>query len=322
MNRRTFIAGLGSAAVWSAVARAQQAVPVIGYLSAGSPAAFAPRLRAFREGLGELGYVEGRNVAIEYRWVGERYDQFQAVAAELVRREVAVIVADGPAVPAAKAATSAIPIVFWAARDPVIAGYVASLNRPGGNLTGATNLGAELTSKRLELLQELVPTTAEIALLVNPAGAAAKEQMVDAQAAARTLGLKLSILPASNEGEIDAAIETLAGQQGTKLIISPDVFFLSRTEWLAALTLRRSVPAVGQYGEFAAAGGLMSYGANVTSFRIVGNYVGRILKGEQPTNLPVQQSTKVELIINLKTAKALGVTVPLALLGRADEVIE
>ena len=326
MNRRDFISLLGgAAAAWPLAARAQQpAMPVVGYLSAGSPEAFAPRLRALRQGLTELGYVEGRNVAIEYRWAGERYDQLPAMAADLVRQKVAVIVADGPAVPPAKAAATTTPIIFWMAGDPVTNGIVASLNRPGGNLTGVTSLGSELTPKRLELLHELVPTAVEIAFLVNPTNPNIDGQTVEAQAqaAARILGLQLNILHASADRDIDAVFATLARRRATGLVVNPDLFFLSRTEQLAALALRHSVPAIYQYREFAAAGGLMSYGGSVTSFRTVGNYTGRILKGEKPADLPVQQATKIELAINLKTAKALGITIPPGVLAIADEVIE
>ena len=325
MRRREFITLLGgAAAAWPLVARAQQTMPVIGYLSAGSPEAFAPRLHAFREGLSELGYVEGRNVAIEYRWAGERYDQLPAMAADLVRQKVDVIVADGAAVPPAKAAATTTPIVFWMAADPVTNGIVASLNRPGGNLTGATSLGSELTPKRLELLHELVPTAVEIAFLVNPTNPNVDSQTVEAQAraAARILGLQLNIMRASADRDLDAVFATLARRPATGLVINPDLFFLSRTEQLAALALRHSVPAIYQYREFAAAGGLMSYGSSVTSFRTVGNYAGRILKGEKPADLPVMQVAKLEFVLNLKTAKALGLEVPPTLLAIADEVIE
>jgi len=326
MRRREFITLLGgAAAAWPLAARAQQpAMPVVGYLSAGSPEAFAPRLRALRQGLTELGYVEGRNVAIEYRWAGEQYDQLPAMAADLVRQKVAVIVADGPAVPPAKAAATTTPIIFWMAGDPVTNGIVASLNRPGGNLTGVTSLGSELTPKRFELLHELVPTAVEIAFLVNPTNPAVDSQTAEAQAqaAARILGLQLNILHASADRDIDAVFATLARRRATGLVVNPDLFFLSRTEQLAALALRHSVPAIYQYREFAAAGGLMSYGGSVTSFRTVGNYTGRILKGEKPADLPVQQATKIELAINLKTAKALGITIPPGVLAIADEVIE
>ena len=325
MRRRNFISLVGSAVTWPLAARAQQpAMPVVGYLSAGSPEAFAPRLRALRQGLTELGYVEGRNVAIEYRWAGEQYDQLPAMAADLVRQKVAVIVADGPAVPPAKAAATTTPIIFWMAGDPVTNGIVASLNRPGGNLTGVTSLGSELTPKRFELLHELVPTAVEIAFLVNPTNPAVDSQTAEAQAqaAARILGLQLNILHASADRDIDAVFATLARRRATGLVVNPDLFFLSRTEQLAALALRHSVPAIYQYREFAAAGGLMSYGGSVTSFRTVGNYTGRILKGEKPADLPVQQATKIELAINLKTAKALGITIPPGVLAIADEVIE
>jgi putative ABC transport system substrate-binding protein len=334
MRRREFITLVGSAAAaWPLVARGQQAgtsrtqqlvMPVVGYLSAGSPEASSPRLRVLREGLSEVGYVEGRNLAIEYRWVGDRHDQLPAMAADLVRQKVAVIVADGSAVAAAKAATTTTPIVFWLAADPVASGLVASLNRPGGNVTGVTNMGAELTPKRLELMHELVPTAVEIALLVNPTNPLIDSQTAEAQAqaAARKLGLQLNILHASTDHDIDAALTTLVGRQPTGIVINPDRFFQSRAGQLAALAIRHSVPAIYHYREFAAAGGLMNYGGSVTSFRTVGNYTGRILKGEKPTDLPVQQATKVELIINLKTAKALGLTVPITLLGRADDVIE
>jgi putative ABC transport system substrate-binding protein len=326
MRRREFITLLGgAAAAWPIAARAQQAaVPVVGYLSAGSPEASSARLRVIRQGLSEFGYVEGRNLAIEYRWVGERYDQLPAMAAELVRQKVAVIIADGGAVVAAKAATTTTPIVFWLAADPVAGGLVASLNRPGGNVTGVTNLGAELTPKRLELMHELVPTAVEIALLVNPTNPLinSKAAEAEAQAAVRILGLQLNILHASTDREIDAALATLARRRPTGLVINPDRFFQSRTEQLAALALRHSVPAIYHYREFAAAGGLMSYGGSTTSFRTVGNYTGRILKGEKPADLPVQQAAKIELIINMKSAKALGLTFPITLLGRADEVIE
>jgi putative ABC transport system substrate-binding protein len=325
MRRREFITLIGgAAAAWPLASRAQQAMPLIGYLSAGSPEAFAPRLRAFRQGLSELGYVEGRNVAIEYRWAGERYDQLPAMGTDLVRQKVDVIVADGPAVPPAKAVATTTPIVFWMAADPVANGIVASLNRPGGNLTGATSLGSELTPKRLELLHELVPTAVEIAFLVNPTNPNVDRQAIEAQAraAARILGLQLNIMHASADRDIDAVFATLAQRRATGLVINPDLFFLSRTELLAALGLRHSVPAIYQYREFAAAGGLMSYGGSVTSFRTVGNYTGRVLKGEKPADLPVMQIAKLEFVLNLKTAKALGLDVPPTLLARADEVIE
>jgi putative tryptophan/tyrosine transport system substrate-binding protein len=324
MKRRDFIVGLGSAAALPLTARAQQKpVPVVGYLSAGSPEVLATRLRAFHQGLSELGYVEGRNVAIEYRWAGEQYDRLPAMAADLVRRQVAVIAADGPAIPQANVATSTIPIVFWTAIDPVASGLAASLNRPGGNLTGVTSLGAEVGPKRLELLREIVPTATIAAVLVNPTNPLAEALSRNLQAAAGTLGLQLHVLHASSERDFDAAFATLVELRAGGLVITPDLFFASRTEQLAALALRHAVPAIFQYREFAAAGGLMSYGGSMTdAVRLAGVYTGRILKGEKPSDLPVQQVTRVELIINMKTARALGLTFPLTLLGRADEVIE
>jgi putative tryptophan/tyrosine transport system substrate-binding protein len=327
MRRREFITLLGgAAAAWPLAARAQQpAMPVIGFLGSESPEPFAGRLRAFRQGLSEAGYVEGRNVLIEYRWAGGQNDRLPAMAADLVRGQVAVIAAAGgtPSALAAKAATPTIPIVFVIATNPVEVGLVASLSRPDRNLTGVTNLGSEVEPKLLELLHELVPTTTIIARLVHPTSFQAGTQPRDLQAAARTLGLQLPVLNADSEGEFDAVFATLVQLRAGALLISQDVFFNSRSEQLAALTVRHAVPAIAQPREFAAAGGLMSYGASVTEpYRQVGVYVGRILKGEKIGDLPVQQATKVELTINLKTAKALGLTVPLALLTRADEVIE
>jgi ABC-type uncharacterized transport system substrate-binding protein len=326
MKRRTFITLLGGAATaWPLAVRAQQsAMPVIGVLDGRSADESTPLVAALRRGLNETGFVEGRNVAIEHHWAHGQYDRLPALAADLVRRQVTVIATSGNASAlAAKTATATIPIVFLTGADPVQAGLVASLSRPGGNLTGVTSLGVELGPKRLELLHELVPAATTIAILVNPANRSAEIQVRDIQAAARTLGLELHILQASTEREIDAAFAALTRLRAGALVISPEAFFNSRSEQLAALTVRHAVPAIYTYREFAAAGGLMSYGGSITdSYRQAGIYVGRILKGEKPADLPVQQSAKVELIINMKTAKALGLTVPFALLGRADEVFE
>jgi putative ABC transport system substrate-binding protein len=327
MRRREFITLLGGAAVaWPIAARAQQsAMPVIGFLSSASPDAYTLRLHAFREGLREAGYVEGRNVEVEYRWSEGQNDKLPVLAAELVHHRVAVIVAagGGPAATAAKKATATIPIVFGVAVDPVEAGLVASLNRPGGNSTGVTTLNVELGPKRLELLHELMPTTTVVALLVNPTNANSEAISGSLQAAARALGLQLHVLHASAERDFDAAFAALMRLRAGALVIGPDIFFLARSEQLAALTVRHAMPAIFQYRPFAAAGGLMSYGTDETEYyRLVGIYAGRVLKGERPSDLPVQQATKVELIINLKTAKALGINVPLPLIGRADEVIE
>jgi putative ABC transport system substrate-binding protein len=327
IGRRGFITFLGGAvAAWPLAARAQQpAMPVVGFLSSASPDAYALRLHAFRQGLREAGYVEGRNVAVEYRWSKGQNDTLPVLAAELVQLRVAAIVAagGGPAATAAKKATATIPIVFGVAVDPVEAGLVASLNHPGGNSTGVTTLNVELGPKRLELLHELMPTATVVALLVNPTNASSEAISRDLQAAARALGLQLYVLHASAERDFDAVFAALIQLRAGALVIGPDIFFLARSEQLAALTVRHAMPAIFQYRPFAAAGGLMSYGTDETAYyRLVGIYAGRVLKGEKPSDLPVQQATKVELIINLKTAKALGITVPLPLIGRADEVIE
>jgi putative ABC transport system substrate-binding protein len=327
MRRREFITLLGGAAVaWPLAARAQNpAMPVIGFLSNASPDLYAIRLRAFRQTLKEAGYVEGQNVAIEYRWAEGQNNRLPALAAELVDRHVDVIAAAGgtPSAVAAKAATASIPIVFAVAVDPVKIGLVASLNRPGGNLTGITNLNAEVGPKRLELLRELIPTATSVALLVNPTSPVAEPFSRAMQAAARTLGLQLHVLQASTEQDFDKVFADMVRLRAGALVISPDVYFNTRSKQLATLSLRHALPAIYQYHEFAAAGGLMSYGSDETEYyRLIGIYTGRILKGEKPADLPVVQSTKVEMILNLKTAKALGITVPLPLLGRADEVIE
>jgi putative tryptophan/tyrosine transport system substrate-binding protein len=327
MRRREFITLLGGAATLPLAARAQQpAKPVIGFVHPGSAQSFARPLSAFLNGLGETGYVEGRNVAIEYRWAGDRSDQLPAMVDDLVRRQVSVLAVLGstPAALAAKAASTTVPIVFTIAGDPVQVGLVASLNRPGGNLTGVVTLNVEIAPKRLELLHELFPTATSFALLVNPANPVLAEPVSEhVQAAARMLGVKLHVLHVSSEPELDAALGTAARLQVAGLMIGPDAFFNSRIEQLAALTSRHALPAVYQWREFTAAGGLLSYGSSITDvYRQVGVYTGRILKGEKPADLPVEQTTKVELFVNLKAANAFGITVPTALLVRADEVIE
>ena len=328
VRRRDFFNFLGGAAVvWPLAALAQQpGMPVIGFLGSSSPDRFAGPLSAFRQGLNETGYVEGRNVTIEYRWADGQNDRLPALAADLVRRQVNVIAAPGstPAALAAKAATATIPIIFQVGTDPVAAGLVASLARPAGNVTGVTNINTELVPKRLELLRELIPTANIIALLVNPTSPFITESISkDLQSATRALGLQLHILNASTEHDFDTVFATFTKLRADVLVIAPDAMFISQSEQLGALTLRHAVPAVTQFREFAAAGGLMSYGGSFTEpTRLVGVYTGRVLKGEKPADLPVMQATKVELVINLKTAKALGINVPNTLIGRADEMIE
>jgi putative ABC transport system substrate-binding protein len=329
-GRRAFLAlAGGAAAAVASVPRAswaqQQAMPVIGYLGTGSAVAFADRLRAFHQGLRETGFTEGRNVRVEYRWANDQYDQLARLVDELIRHPVSVIVVPGstPGALAAKAATSTIPVVFATAVDPVEAGLVASLNRPGGNLTGVATLAAELGPKQLQLLHEVVPNAGSAAVLVNPTSPVAAMISRELQTAARTLGLQLHILHASNARDLEQAFADLTQLRAGALVIGPDGLFTSQVDRLATLAARHAVPALYSLREFATAGGLMSYGYSIEDwYRLVGVYTGRILKGDRPADLPVQQSTKVQLFLNLKTAKALGITVPLTLLGRADEVIE
>jgi putative tryptophan/tyrosine transport system substrate-binding protein len=330
MRRREFVALLGSAAAFSIVrplaARAQPQMPVVGYLGAESPDRFASRLRAFRDGLATAGFTEGRNVAIEYRWADGSNERLPALAAELVRHPVSVLAAPGSVASAiaAKTATQSIPIVFETGADPIVTGLVASLRQPGGNITGVTSLNAAVGAKRLELLHELTPSAKTFALLVNPGNPKNAEATTDdLQTAARILGCNLQVLNASTEAEFDSVFAALTELKTGGLVIANETFFASRSEQLAALTFRHRVPAVHQSREFVLAGGLLSYGGSIRqSHSQAGAYVGRILKGEKPGELPVVQVTTVELAVNLKTAKALGVNVPLTLLGRADEVIE
>lgn len=327
MRRRKFLGLVGGATVaWPLAARGQlSAMPVVGFLNGASPPAYARMLSAFLKGLGETGYLESQNVKIEYRWAQGEIDRLPAFAAELVRREVAVIAATGtPAALAAKTATTTIPIVFETGSDPVLLGLVASLNRPGGNVTGIAQLAVEVVPKRLQLLNEMVPAAKIVALLVDPTDPAVSEKTIQgAQTAARSLGLELNVLNVSTEHEIDAAFAKMVQLQAGGLVVSGGQFFNSRSKQIATLARQHTMPTIFPYRDLAAAGGLMSYGTSITdAYRLAGTYTGRILQGEKPADLPVQQATKVELIINLETAKALGITVPLSLVGRADEVIE
>ena len=315
MRRREFITLLGgAAATWPLAARAQQqAMPVVGLLGATTAHGYAAQLAAFRQGLSEAGFVEGRNIAIEYRWAENQYDRLPALAADLVRRQVAVIATLGgnAASLAAKAVTTTTPVVFHGSADPVEAGLVASLNRPGGNVTGVVTLNIDTGQKRLELIRELLPAATTVGLLINPTNAVAEIQSKQLEAAARTLGLQLRIANASTERDFDAAFATLSQWQVRGLVIGTDGFLVSQSEQLAALTVRYSLPTIFQYRAFVTAGGLMSYGGSVTdSYRLSGVYAGRILKGEKPADLPVQQATKVELIINLKAARTLWYHLP------------
>jgi putative ABC transport system substrate-binding protein len=326
MRRREFILALGGAGAWPLAARAQQpAMPVIGFANPASAQTFARPRSAFLKGLGETGYVEGRNVAIEYRWAEGRTGRLPEMVADLVRRQVSVIAATStPAALAAKAATTTIPIVFEIGSDPIELGLVASLRRPGGNITGVTQLVNEVAPKMLELLHELLPTAHVMALLVNPADPAlAQTNTSKVLAAAHTLGLELHVLNASSERDFDSVFAKVIELRAAGLVIGAEALFTSHSEQLAALAAHHRVPTIYKGREFAAAGGLMSYGSDIAdSYRLAGVYTGRVLKGEKPADLPVQQATKIELFINLKTAKALGITVPLPVSGRADEVIE
>jgi putative ABC transport system substrate-binding protein len=325
MKRRKFIAALGGAVAWPLMARAQQsAMPVIGFLNGAAPDGFRPMLAAFREGLEKSGYVEGKNVTIEYRWAAGQYDRLPAMVADLVQRGAVVLAATStPAALAAKAATKTIPIVFTTGSDPVELGLVASWSQPGGNVTGASELSREVAPKRLELAHQLVPTATVIGVLVNPQNPIAETVTRELMGAILALGLQFKVLHASTGTEIDQAFTTFGETQAGVLIVASDTLLASSAQQIGALSIRYSVPTIFQYHEFAAAGGLAGYGSDITeAYRLAGGYIGRILKGEKPADLPVQQSTKADLIINLKTAKALGITVPDRLLATANEVIE
>jgi ABC-type uncharacterized transport system substrate-binding protein len=324
MRRREFITLLGGAAAWPVAVRAQQqAIPLIGFLNGSSAWESAHLVAAFGQGLSEIGYVDGRNVVIDYRWAEGRYDRLPTLAADLVRRQVAVIASNTPATIAAKAATTTIPIVFSSGGDPIKLGFVASLNRPGGNVTGVSFFSTTLEAKRLGILRELVPTAAMIAVLLNPKFPGAEAQSQEVQEAARSLSLQIRILRASTERDLDATFATLAELRAGGLLVGADPFLYSRRDYIVALATRHAVPAIYEQREFAVAGGLMSYGTNITdAYRQVGIYTGRVLKGEKPADLPVMQSTRFEFVINLKTAKSLGLDLPATVLARADEVIE
>jgi len=322
MKRRSFITLLGGAAAWPLAARAQrQAMPLVAFINSGSAGGYQHVVVAFRQGLKEAGYVEGQNVTVEYRWAEGQYDRVPVIALELVSRGVAVIVANTPGALAIKSAVTTIPIVFTTASDPVQIGLVASLARPGRNVTGATI--CQSAPKQLEMAHELLPTANSIDVLVNPTAPEIEVALREYDAAARALGLDLHVLHASTARDLDTVFATLGQRRSAALVIGPDALFASNSQQLAALTAKYAVPAISFLREFPAAGGLMSYGGSLSdAYRLAGIYTGRILKGEKPADLPVQQTTKVELVINMKTAKALGITVPLTLRGRADEVIE
>ena len=326
MKRREFITFIAGTAAWPFATQAQQpAMPVVGFVNAASPEPYARMQSAFVKGLNEASYVENQNVKIEYRWAEGKIDRLPALVADLVHREATVIAATGtPAALAAKAATTTIPIVFEIGSDPVQLGLVASLNRPGGNVTGIAQLAIEVAPKRLELLHEMIPKARIIALLADPTDRAIFENTTrGAQSAARSLGLELHVLNVSTDHDLDAAFANLVQLRAGGVVISGGQFFNSRSKRLASVALQHAVPTISPYVDLAGAGGLMSYGTSITdAYRLAGIYTGRVLKGEKPADLPVQQATKVELIINLKTAKALGITVPSSLIGRADEVIE
>jgi len=324
VRRRDFIRLIAGGAAWPLAAQAQQSMPVIGFLNSASPEGYTSELTAFHQALKETGFVEGRNVAIEYRWAEGQYDRLPIMVADLIHREVAVIVANTPANLAAKNATTTIPIVFTTGSDPVQIGLVASLSRPGGNITGVTQLTVEVTPKRLELAHELIPAATVVGILVNPKNPAQTTiETRDLQSAAQSLGLQLVVLQASTEAEIEDAFTTFAQKRVGAVVIAAEPFFTGMAKKLGELALQHLLPTIFQFHEFAAAGGLATYsGSIIDSYRLAGVYTARILKGEKPAELPVQETTKVELILNLKTAKQLGITIPVTLLGRADEVIE
>jgi len=324
MQRRQFITLLSGATAWPLAVGAQQAMPVIGWLNRSSADVSGDRLHVFRRSLAEAGFVEGQNLSIEYRWGDGRNERLPEMAADLVRRRVALIVAGADsAALAAKAETTTIPIVFVGGNDPVKLGLVASLNRPGGNITGATNLNIELGAKRLQMLRELIPTATSVTALVNPTNPSAETITRDLKSTADEFGLRFNVLHASSDGQIDAAFTAMQQSRPSVLAVGADSFYMNRSEKLGSLTARHALPAIFQTREFVSAGGLASYGTSVVDmYRMIGSYVARILKGEKPADLPVHQASKIDLFINLKTAKAFRIIIPLPLLGRADDVIE